>query len=142
MSEDTTFDEESEIVHFPKIDRSRLYSILIILGLILVIYITIMTNTLWIAFFIIIPFLSLAKREEPTQGKTNLKRLTIDGFSNLVKIISVLIIIVISIFLLIRTGVIITSILICISFILFNSINSAITRRNFEKSKKLKSEVS
>ena len=67
-----------------------------------------------------------------------MKRRFLDGFSNLVKFILISAIIGLYIFLFIE---IITVILIFINFIVYNYIPTAITKRNFEKKKKLKSEV-
>ena len=142
MVEDITSDEEEEEkVHFPKVDRSRLYSVLIIIGFIIWIYIAIMTNLAWTVFFIIIPILSLSKREEISQAKVDLKQLVLNSFSKLVKFIVILAIIGLYIFLFIKIGLFFTVILIFISFSLYKYISVTINRRNFEKSKKLKSEV-
>ena len=142
MVEDiTSEEEEEEKVHFPKVDRSRLYSILLIIFIIVSIYVSIIIKQIWISFFIIIPILSLSKREEISQVKVDLKQLVLNSFSKLVKFIVILAIIGLYIFLLIKTGIFITVILIFISFLLYRYISASITRKNFKKSKKLKSEV-
>ena len=141
MVEDITTDEEEEKVFFPKVDRGRFYSILLIFGLILTIYITIMTNTIWISFFVIIPFLSLSKSEKPSQAKVDFKQLVFNGFSKLVNISLFIILIGIFIYLFIEIGLIFTVILIFISFALYNFISATINRKKFTKNNKLKSEV-
>ncbi len=142
MVEDiTSEEEEEEKVHFPKVDRSRLYSILLIIFIIVSIYVSIIIDQIWISFFIIIPILSLSKREEISQVKVDLKQLVLNSFSKLVKFIVILAIIGICIFLFIKIGLFFTVILIFISFSLYKYISVTINRRNFEKSKKLKSEV-
>ena len=142
MSDDITFDEEDKILHFPKVDRSRLYSVLLIIGILITIYISIIMNMFWISVFIVIPILSISKREEVSQAKINWKQKAIDGFSQLVKIVLIATIIGSFIFLFIKTGILITTILIFISFSLYRYISVLITKRNFEKNNKMKSEVS
>jgi len=63
MTEEIKFDEETEVRNFPKIDRSRLYAILLLIFIGIVIIISIKFGQIWI-FFIIIPLLILLKREK------------------------------------------------------------------------------
>ncbi len=63
MTEEIKSDEETVVRNFPKIDRSRLYTILLLIFIGIVIIISIKFGLIWI-FFIIIPLLILLKREK------------------------------------------------------------------------------
>jgi len=141
MVEDNTTSEEEEIVFFPKVDRGRLYSIILILIIMLAIYASIILNKFWISVFIVLPILSFSKREEVSQAKFDLKQKAIDSFSQLVKIVLISGVVGASLFLLIQWGILISTIVIFISFSLYSYISTTITKRNFEKSNTMKSEV-
>lgn len=141
MVESITSGEEEEFRNFPKIDRGRLYSVLLIILIMVLVYISIIINQFWIAVFVIIPILSISKREEVSQAKFDLKQKAIDSISQLVKIVIISVVVGSIIFLFIKTGILITSILIFISFSLYSYISATFTRRNFEKSNTMKSEV-
>ena len=140
MVEDIIIEEE-EKVHFPKVDRSRLYSVLLIILIMVSIYISVVMNMFWIAVFIVIPILSMSKREEVSQAKFNWKQKAIDGFSKLMRIILILMIVGLLIYFLIEFGILITTIIIFLSFSLYSYISASITRRNFKKNNRVKSEV-
>jgi len=141
MAEDITTSEEEEIVFFPKVDRGRLYSVLLIILIMVSIYVSIVINMFWVSVFVVIPILTISKREEVSQVKFDLKQKAIDSFSQLMKIVLISAIVGASLYLLIQWGILISTIIIFISFSLFSYISATITKRNFEKSNKMKSEV-
>jgi hypothetical protein len=141
MVEDITTIEEEEKVFFPKVDRGRLYSVILICVITVAVYTSIILNMFWISVFIVIPILSVSKREETSQAKFNLKMFVLDSLSNLVRLVVISAIIVLYLYLFIKIGILITVILIFISFLLYNYISTSIIRRNFIKNKRMKSEV-
>ena len=141
MAEEISTDEEEEFRKFPKEDRSKLYSIIFIVLFMLAIYISIIINQFWMVVFIIIPMLSITSREEVPQAKRNVKYKIINGFSILMKLALISSMVGTSIYLLIRFGILISAILIFISFILYIYITTTFTRINFEKNNRVKSEV-
>jgi len=128
----TNEEEEEEIVYFPKVDRGRLYSVLLIIVIMVSIYVSIVINMFWISVFVVIPILTISKREEVSQEKFDLKQKAIDGFSKLMKIILISTVVGASLFILIQWGILFTTIV----------ISAIITKRNFEKNNWVKSEVS
>ena len=141
MSHVISFNDETEKVYYPKIDRSRLYSSILVIISIITIYISIMTNKLWITFFIVIPFAYISRAEEQKQGNRSFLRQVGELISQLAKLIFICVVLGFFIFLLMKIGILYTVILIYVSFKLYTSITAAITRKNFEKYRKIKSEV-
>ena len=142
MVEDITINEEEEEKNlFPKVDRGQLYSILLIILIMTSVYISIIINKFWISVFIIVPVLSISKREEVSQAPVKFKQLALDSFWKLVRIILISAIVGVFLYLFVQIGIFITTILIFISFSLYNYTSTAIIRRNFEKNNQIKSEV-
>lgn len=141
MSHVISFNDETEKVYYPKIDRSRLYSSILVIISIITIYISIMTNKIWITFFIVIPFAYISRAEEQKQGNRSFLRQVGELISQLAKLIFICVVLGFFIFLLMKIGILYTVILIYVSFKLYTSITAAITRKNFEKYRKIKSEV-
>ena len=141
MSHVISFNDETEKVYYPKIDRSKLYSSILVIISIITIYISIMTNKIWITFFIVIPFAYISRAEEQKQGNRSFLRQVGELISQLAKLIFICVVLGFFIFLLMKIGILYTVILIYVSFKLYTSITAAITRKNFEKYRKIKSEV-
>ncbi len=141
MSHDITFNDDPEKNFFPEIDRSRLYSIILVILSVILIYISIMTNNFWITVFIVMPLSYISRAEEPKQGKRNILKEISELFSQLLKLLFICAIFGAFIFILGQIGIMFTLILTFVVYKLYRSITAAITRKNFEKYKKLKSEV-
>ncbi len=128
---DNSIIKDPDIVHFPKVDNSRLHSIILIFLSILSIYIAIMINQIWVTVFVVIPLLYISKAEEQKQAKRNWIKLVREVFSGILKFIFIISISVFFFFLMGQIGVIIPVIFIIVCVKLYFKKRSTIIRKKF-----------
>ncbi len=132
MIAETKFKEEAEKIFSPETDRSNMYGIIFIIVSIIVVYVSIITHQIWAAFFIVIPFLYISRKEEQGQKK-KIKARVLSEISNIMNFVYILFLIGIVFLLFIKIGFLITAIIVIVAFKSWSYISGAITRRNFEK---------
>ncbi len=139
--EDVTLKDETEKIFSPEIDKGNLYGIILIVVSICTLYITILTQQIWISFFIVIPLLYISRKEEEDQVKKNLKRRFLNEFSKIANFLFILTIIVGIIALFFSIGFIATVIILLISFKFYSYFSGVIIRKRYEKHNKVKIEA-